>query len=341
MIRWKIFAFSGVAAALVTTGTVSESSAEEPGTFTNYYRGATQGLALGALPPPGVYTNLEVAASALGNAGGGAGRGNQSIPGAASAPVFGYGIAVLFVPGWTFLGASYGAGIIQGGYLSTVVSSLNPPFATNEVSSQLANTSVTPIDLSWNLGHGLFGALAFSVVGPDGSRWRTIPTNFDANPDYWSFQPSAALSYIDANWLLSANFTYSINTASPGVTALGPLLGPAGNGFISGNELYGDLTALYKWGKWEFGPVGFFKAQTTVDRPGGGIPCTPGLCGFQSNVAVGGLVGYDFGPVALQIWADETVECANAICGFDAWGRVSFKIWGPDAVAAKPLVAKN
>ena len=68
MIRWKIVAFSGVAAALVTTGTVSESSAEEPGTFTNYYRGATQGLPLGALPPAGVYTNLEVAASALGNA---------------------------------------------------------------------------------------------------------------------------------------------------------------------------------------------------------------------------------------------------------------------------------
>lgn len=78
---------------------------------------------------------------------------------------------------------------------------------------------------------------------------------------------------------------------------------PAGaaNGYISGNELFGDLTAVHKIGKWQIGPVAYFEAQATADRPGGGIACTPAICGFQSQVAVGALVGYDFGPAAVQV----------------------------------------
>jgi hypothetical protein len=182
--------------------------------------------------------------------------------------------------------------------------------------------------------------LALTVVGPDGSRWPSTALGaVDLNPDYWTFAPGFAISYLDANWELSANFRYDINTASQGVT-MSPFL-PAGaaNGFISGNELFGDLTALYKIGKWQIGPVAYFEAQTTADKPGGGVPCTPAICGFQSQIAVGGLVGYDFGPVAVQAWFDDTVECKNAVCGLDVWGRMSFKIWGFDA--PRPLVAKN
>jgi hypothetical protein len=36
-------------------------------------------------------------------------------------------------------------------------------------------------------------------------------------------------------------------------------------------------------------------------------------------------------PVAVQAWFDDT--------GLDVWGRMSFRIWGPDT--PKPLVAKN
>jgi len=52
-------------------------------------------------------------------------------------------------------------------------------------------------------------------------------------------------------------------------------------------------------------------------------------------------VGDDFGPVAFQVWFNQTVECANTVCGLDVRGRTSFQIWGPEAVLAKPLVAKN
>jgi hypothetical protein len=327
--------------ALILAGAASKSYAIEPGDFTNYLRGATQGLPLGAAPPPGVYASFSPNATGLG---GNAGLGNQAIPGKVTAPAFGYGAALLFVPGWTFLGAQYEAAVVQGMYLATSESSKTPPFATSSVSSQLANTDFTPIALSWNLTHGWFAAASLHIIGPDGSQWRSTAASVDLNPDYWTFSPAFALSYIDATWLGSANFRYDINTDSRGVTMLNIV--PGADGFNSGNELFGDFTWLYKLGKWSFGPVGYFEAQTTADRPGGGFTCATAaaafggpVCGFQSQIAVGGLVGYDFGPVALQAWFDETVECKNAVCGLDVWSRLSFKLWGPDS--PKPLVAKN
>ncbi len=47
-----------------------------------------------------------------------------------------------------------------------------------------------------------------------------------------------------------------------------------------------------------------------------------------------------FGPVAVQVSADQSVDCANCIGnGIDVWGRMSFRICAPEG--PKPLVAKN
>jgi hypothetical protein len=338
MTRFRRTIVGGAAAALMMTGAVSKSFATEPGDFTNYLRGATQGLPLGAAPPPGIYASFALNATGLG---GSAGKGDQAIPGSATAPAFGYGVALLFVPGWTFLGATYAASVVQGFYQAELATPLVPPFTAQSISPELANTNFTPISLSWSLGHGWFAAGALTVVGPDGSRWASnaAAAAVDLNPDYWTIAPGFAVSYLDANWLASANFRYDVNFASRGVT-MSPFIAPANVGYIDGNLLFGDFTALYKLGKWSFGPVGYFVAQTTADRPGGGVACTPAICGFQSQVDVGFLIGYDFGPAAVQVWADNTVECANCIgYGWDVWGRLSFRIWAPEA--AKPLVAKN
>jgi hypothetical protein len=337
------------AAALMMTGAVSKSFAVEPGDFTNYLRGATQGLPLGALPPPGIYGGFALNATGLGAS---AGRGNQAIPGAGSAPVAGYGANLLFVPGWKIFGADYGAAVVQGFYFAMSNTSVNPPFAGSGVTSpELANTTFTPISLSWNLSHGFFAAVALNIVGPDGSRWASTPAAADLNPDYWTIAPGFAISYLDANWLLSANMRYDISTASPGTTMLASgvfLSAAAKNGFVTGNELFVDFTALYKVGKWSFGPVGYIEAQTTADRPGGGQPCTnaagpaagASICGWDQQGDLGFLIGYDFGPVAVQVWADDTLWSHDNIgYGWDVWGRMSFRIWAPEA--AKPLVAKN
>ena len=111
-----------------------------------------------------------------------------------------------------------------------------------------------------------------TVVAPIGSQWSSKASDININPDFWTFAPGWAVTYIDANWLFSANFRYDINTASRGVTLGAPFLGAAANGFVSGNELFGDFTTVYKIGKWQIGPVAYFEAHTTVDKPGGGSP---------------------------------------------------------------------
>jgi hypothetical protein len=54
------------------------------------------------------------------------------------------------------------------------------------------------------------------------------------------------------------------------------------------------------------------------------------------------LVGYDFGPVDLQVWVVDVVAEQNGAVGpgnVSVFTRLGFKLWGPDA--PKPLVAKN
>src|ERR1700734_2912195 len=152
-------------AALVTGAAINESFAVEPGDFTNYLRGASQGLALGALPPPGIYGGF---AADVTGAGSSPGKGNQSTA-FASNPAPGFGQSLLWVPGWTIFGASYGASIVQGEYYGLALSSINPPFAASAMNGpELANTTFNPFTLSWTLGHGWFTALGINIIAPIG-----------------------------------------------------------------------------------------------------------------------------------------------------------------------------
>jgi len=109
------------------------------------------------------------------------------------------------------------------------------------------------------LGRRLVYQRCVQLPGPIGTK--VIGT---ANPDFWTFSPAAAISYLSANWNLSANLVYNVYTASQGFT--GTLGGtPFANGWTDGNQFAGDLHALYKMGKWSFGPVGYFVLQTTAD----------------------------------------------------------------------------
>jgi hypothetical protein len=351
MTRLQKLAVGGAAAALMMTGAVSQSFAVESGAF-QYLAGASIGIPAGAAPPPGVYTGLESAFGIFGGM-----TGNQGGTGTNGGRGIGLGSFIGIVPvvwstGYNFLGASYSVAVIQP-FVTAFVGTDNGVGAGPSASStcvsptqtciwqqMIINTVWQPINLSWNLGQGWFVAAAFSFQGPDGTRVPGI-----ANPDFWEFLPGLAISYLSSNWNLSLNMAYNIYTASQGVAM--NLGGTAfGNGYVSGNQFVGDWQALYKLGKWEFGPVGYFVAQTTADRAGGGgcaalAVAIPGdACAYQSSVAFGGLVGYDFGPVDIQVWAVDPVWQENTgQSGLTVFTRVGFKIWGPSAPS--PLVTKD
>jgi len=342
MSRLRWIATAGLA-AIAMGGVASSASAMESGTFQNRLNGATIGLPLGAAPPPGLYTGLETSYLVItsGSSTTGASTGNQcaAIPGKGCAvlPAVAQAVPLLWVPGWNFLGASYSASVVEAFYVFTAcggATSINGGCGGAAPISGggfvYTNTYFQPIALSWNLGGGWFASAGFAFTAPTGTRQTGTP-----NPDYWTLEPSVAVSYLGNNWLVSANFFYDFNTKSQGVCCA------VNNTITSGNALYGDLTALYKIGKWSIGPVGYFEVQTTNDTG----TCTPvpgvNLCGRYQTAAVGGLIGYDFGPVDLQVWlTDQFVgRDSPAGGGIVIWSRLGFRLWGPET--PKPLVAKN
>ena len=66
------------------------------------------------------------------------------------------------------------------------------------------------------------------------------------------------------------------------------------------------------------------------------------LCGKYQTAALGALVGYNFGPVDLQVWFTDQIAGQDTPAGrgsLDVWTRIGFRLWGPEAPA--PLVTKH
>jgi hypothetical protein len=115
------------------------------------------------------------------------------------------------------------------------------------------------------------------------------------------------------------------------------------NSITSGNAFYADLQWLFKFGKWTIGPVGYTEIQTTADTgncvpvPGG-----PTQCGRYRTAAAGGLVGYDWGPVNMQVWVTDSFvgqDTPQGPGGINVWTRLGFALWNPEQ--PHPLVTKN
>jgi len=340
-------------AALAIAGAASSALAEESGSFQNRLSGATIGLPLGALPPAGLYTGLETAylgmpssvrstGSFLAAAGAPPGSVRFALPAIANA------IPLLYVPGWNFLGATYALSVVQAFYENTTCAlsgCTGAGFFGTAGANQVigggfvtANTTWSPIILSWNLGGGLFASTGFTFMAPDGTKSNFPSGQITPNPDYWTLELPFALSYLGANWNVTGNFFYDFNTRSTGSCCSAAL----SSGVTSGNLFYGDLHALYKMGKWSFGPVGSFEVQTTNDTGCSVVAAAAGVCNRFGYAQAGGLVGYDFGPVDLQIWAVDSFWSQNAAGGagnIEVYTRLGFRLWGPEA--PKPLVAKN
>lgn len=344
MTRLKNLALGGLA-ALAVGSFASSAFAIEPGTF-NYLAGASNGIPGGAAAPPGVYTGLTSVEGIYEPMTGVQGVGPSGSENGIKLGAFIDVVPVVWSTGWNFLGASYSVAVIQpfvttivgpAGSSSTNISAGVGPtgvpgnVAFADFAQFMINTVWQPINLSWNLGNGWFFSAAFSFQGPDGTMSGT------PNPDYWTFEPGVGISYLSANWNVTANLAYSIYTASPGTnSALGGT--PLGVNYTNGNLFAGDTNALYKIGKWEIGPVADFEVQTTADS-GNAAACAAKLCNYQSTLYLGGFVGYDFGPVDIAVWVIDPVIAENTAQGLTVFSRVGFKLWGPEA--PKPLVAKN
>ncbi|KQP09613.1 CoxB-like protein [Methylobacterium sp. Leaf93] len=136
--------------------------------------------------------------------------------------------------------------------------------------------------LAWNLGNDIGVSYLFGGYLP-------IETSFLTQNA--SLSHRFAATYSGNGFNLTANLLYGI-FVDP-VTA---------QGVVYPDYLNLDLTATKKFGKWEVGPVAFASTDLPTRFPG---------YRRQGQIAVGGLVGYNFGPVNLQAYVTRDVAERN------------------------------
>ncbi len=347
-----------LAAAGMAAFAFSPANAYEGGVAWQSKPGVFIGASAG-VPPPGIYMFNQVftyqsnVVGPLTNVTGGK-------PGVqAAVDVQGF----LFVPGWTFLGATYDALIVQPFGMVSIGQplSLNPQQL--DMFSGVHNTYFVPVELSWKLGTSGFafktglgiyaptgtiqgatgaGCLAPNAVGCNGF------ANFGNK--YWTFQPEAIISYLANGWNLSAAFYAEFNTANQP------------DNYTQGDVFHADFTATKTFGKWTVGPVAYYVAQVSDDS------CPIGVCtaahplGIVGNTqrfqlwAVGGLVEYNFGPASLSVWATQEVfshasggqlpaalggeDLSNITRGSTIFATLSYRLWAPEEPAKAPMFHK-
>jgi hypothetical protein len=322
-------------ALLAATGVIAVSSSSafaieaggNPQTKAGILIGASAGV-----PPPGIYMfNQEFTYQAnLTGPGVNTALGGSTKTGVqAAVDVQGF----LFVPGWTFLGATYDAAIVQ----PFVMASVGSP--VNEQSAGMHNTFLVPVELSWKLGDsGLAVKTGLGIYTPDGTVTGAYGTGNAGSP-YWTYQPELIVSYLKDGWNLSAAIYEEFNTRN------------SVSQYTSGDILHADFTATKTIGKWTFGPVAYYYGQVSNDSCGAGCLYGTGtlLNPQRFNIwAVGGLVGYDFGPANLSVWATQEVSAkasnpaAVAATGSDfslvpqgttVLATLSYRLWGPEQAA--------
>jgi hypothetical protein len=318
-----LLAAAGVAAFAFSPASAYESGSwqTKPGSFI----GASAGM-----PPPGIYMFNQVFTY----------QSNLSGPGVQNA-LRGARVGVqafvdvqgfIFVPGWTFLGATYDALIVQ----PFVADSIGQPI--NAQASGVFNTYFVPVELTWKFGtSGFVTKAGLAFYAPTGTIQGASGLNNQGRP-FWTFQPELALSYLANGWNLTAFLYEEFNTENSRTR------------YTTGDIFHADFTATKTFGKWTLGPVGYYVAQVTDDKCPLGVCRTFNPAGTLLNTqrfqlfALGGLVEYNFGAASFSVWATQEIfskasGAINPLNGEDislitrgstVFATLSYRLWAPE-----------
>lgn len=263
LIKW-------IAAAVLSTGAAASALG---GSVT--LPGETIGAATGAPAPPGLYFANTVHLGCRST-------NPQRTCVGVDIPV------VVWSTPWTIFGAR-----LQPSFAPIVPVDLNIHHTAH--ASGLFN-SYGGAQLAWDLGSGWgFSYLLGGYTSSDNS------VAFSSG----SLNQRFALSYTADGWDLTANAIWGIQfdqvTAKPQISPC-PVSQAFPNNGCNPNFLNVDLTATKKFGKWEWGPVGFYSADLSTPVPG---------YQKQSQFALGGLIGYYFDRAIVQAYVTSDVYGKN------------------------------
>ena len=170
-----------------------------------------------------------------------------------------------------------------------------------------ANPLFQVADLSWTLGNGFYINAGFGVFPPIGQYGFNAPINLGA--PFWTFEPSAALTYFKDGWTISAQAFFDINTVNPV------------NNYYSGTEIVvnATLTKLL-FDRVNFGPVAYWYKQVTGDANWGGPNVYGGITSPPGDdLAIGASLSTQFGPLTAQLMFTQDVYVVNGIGGAKGW----------------------
>ena len=202
-------------------------------------------------------------------------------------------------------------------------------------------------DLGSNFGVSLLGGVYLNELNGDrgslftggfapnaASPYGVSPVGTPVLPQLSSntYRFGVAGSYTGDGWNITANLTANIYD-SPGrfPGQVGAAIGP----LRLSDALNFDLTATKKFGKFEIGPVAYGTYNFDISQ-------YSAAAGNRGRFAVGGLIGYDFGPFIAQVYVARDVVTGATYT--NALGRVRdnystdgwFRIIAPLYTAAAP-----
>jgi len=177
--------------------------------------------------------------------------------------------------------------------------------------------------IAWNLGNGFSASyLAGAYIGITGTHVYANDVVIGRDPlNQTTFHQQLALAWHGDGWNATANLMYGI--VGDNDTAVG--LARKNSDYFN----Y-DLGLTKTLGKWEIGIVGY--GSTDVGRPYTGYT-------MLSQFALGGLIGYNFGPVITQATISSDVTTSGYVQK-ETRGvlRTIIPLWNPEA--PKAVVAK-
>lgn len=181
--------------------------------------------------------------------------------------------------------------------------------------------------LAWDLGYG-WGASYLLGTYLDANS----PVAFSSS----SLSQRFALSYTGNGWNLTANAIWGIQfdqvTVKPQLSPCPVSPAFPSNG-CNPSFINLDLTATKRFGKWELGWVGFYSDDLSAP-----VPNYP----KQSQFAMGGLVGYHFGPVILQTYlTTDTYEKHYGGVDTRGWARLIIELGDPFAAPAPEPMSRK
>ena len=274
-----------------------------------HLRGVDEGLAAGALPPPGLYFvhDSYFNPSLLGYGPTQGAAIDHANPGVR---IFAYvDIPILlWVPGCKFLGADYGVAIAQPFDYTVLRTGFPPGAGTAGAQWGIFNTIFIPYILSWRLPCDFHVKTAFAVAVDDST---TSPGSSNSagvaasgNGTYM-FTPQVGISWLHAGWNVSAEFFYSFQTENNTTH------------YQSGDQFAADYTVAYTCGKWTFGVGAAEENQLFNDQwtPVVGGPMVTRGNSIAWAWSAGPLVGYNFGPCSLMFTYNFPVGANNEVGG--------------------------